>query len=259
MLSAGVQAKENKKQMAASVFLQNSVFAGFIRDFVPRDFWSGMGGESGRQMRIEGMRFFAEKMKELPDSEKETEESAEIREAEQPGTGNEVQTTDIIFAGDSRVVGMASAGGYHYVGEIGIGYYWLTGEGAGWLSSEMAAYPGAAVVFCFGINDLGNIGAYIAYYQTLLAQYPDRQIYFMSVNPVNEAAAAASGYTVNNAMIEGFNASLMDAFPDRYIDVYGYLMAGGFGTADGIHYDVGTYANIQNYTLLMVNAMQGYF
>lgn len=258
VLSSAAEAKESEKQMVASVFLQNAVFSGFIKEFVPRGFWTGMGGEKGQQVRSAGMDLFAKQMKdkmEVYEADRDFEEPPEETQAE---SEDGIQQTDIIFAGDSRVVGMASAGGYHYVGEVGMGYYWLTQEGAGWLLNEMAAYPNAAVVFCFGINDLGNIGSYIEYYQMLLDEYPDRQIYFMSVNPVNEAAAAASGYTVNNAMIESFNASLMSSFPDRYIDVYSYLMAGGFGTGDGIHYDTGTYAGIQDYTLLMINAFSAF-
>lgn len=256
VLSAVGEAKEGEKQMAASVFLQNAVFSGFIKEFVPRGFWTGMGGEKGQQVRRTGICLFADQMREKPDVYEADSGFEEIPEKIETESEDGIQQTDIIFVGDSRVVGMASAGGYHYVGEVGMGYYWLTGEGAGWFLNEMAAYPNAAVVFCFGINDLGNIGAYIDYYQMLLNEYPDRQIYFMSVNPVNEAAAAASGYTVNNAMIDSFNSSLMNSFPDRYIDVYSYLMAGGFGTGDGIHYDTGTYVSIQNYTLLMINAFQ---
>ena len=134
------------------------------------------------------------------------------------------KVTNLIFVGDSRVVGMAGVGGFRYVGEVGQGYYWLSGEGLRWLEQEMAADPDAAVVFCMGINDLGNIDAYVNYYDMLLSWYPDKELYFMSVNPVNEAAERANGY----------------------------------GTVDGVHYDEATYSWIQQYALLMVNMMRNF-
>ena len=40
------------------------------------------------------------------------------------------QCSDMIFFGDSRVVGMSwSAGAYHYVGKGATGYYWMSSEG----------------------------------------------------------------------------------------------------------------------------------
>lgn len=168
------------------------------------------------------------------------------------------EVSSLIFVGDSRVVGMAGVGGFRYVGEVAQGYYWLSGEGLRWMEQEMAADPDAAVVFCMGINDLGNIDAYISYYSTLLSWYPDKELYFMSVNPVNEAAERAYGYSVTNEAIEAFNSRLMEQFPDRYIDVYGYLLANGYGTVDGVHYDAATYSWIQQYTLLMVNMMRNF-
>lgn len=258
ILPAAAEAQGGRGHGTLDVTMQNNVFESFIEDFVPREFWNGMGGTEGKRLRAEGMRWFAEQMKGKPEPEKESGENTggEEMDLTEPESEKNKERTEIIFVGDSRVVGMASAGGYCYVGEVGMGYYWLTGEGSAGMAQAMSDYPDAAVVLCFGVNDLGNIGAYIDYYQTLLDTYPDRQIYFMSVNPVDEAAAAANGYSINNEMIESFNDSLMNSFPDRYIDIYGYLMASGFGTADGIHYDAGTYAGIQNYALLMVNALQ---
>lgn len=192
------------------------------------------------------------------DENVDTELFSETEAISEAASAEEFGETDIIFVGDSRVVGMAGVGGFHYVGEVGVGYSWLTGDGISWLQQEMAAYPGAAVVFCFGINDLGNIDAYIAYYNSLLGQYPDKDLYFMSVNPVNETAELYSGYTVSNETVEAFNHSLMEHFPNQYIDVYSYLLANGFGTGDGIHYDGATYDSIQQYTLLMINMMRNF-
>lgn len=163
------------------------------------------------------------------------------------------EITEIIFVGDSRVVGQSGVGGQYYVGRESMGYDWMAGECAGILQGEMAAHPEAAIVFCFGVNDLHNIGAYIGWYQWFLSQYPERSVWFLYVNPIWDDAAASCGYLVRNYMITPFNDALRSTFPDKYIDTYTYLMNYGFGTGDGVHYDAATYQAIQNYTYEAVN------
>ena len=156
---------------------------------------------------------------------------------------------DIIFFGDSRVVGMAqSTGGYHYVGKVSMGYSWMCGEGLDLLKAKMEEFPEADIVFCFGVNDLGNIGSYISFYQQMIDSYPDRRLWLLSVNPVNEQAERAHGYSVTNASISSFNEQLKAALPERYLDCYSYLMEYGFNTADGVHYDSTTCFAIQDFT-----------
>ena len=156
---------------------------------------------------------------------------------------------DLIFFGDSRVVGMSEyAGGYHYVGRVSAGYPYMTGDGLTGLLQMMADWPYADIVFCFGVNDPGNVDSYIGFYQSFLAQYPGRRAWFMAVTPVSEVQAAAAGYQIRNAQIEAFNAALQYAFPDRYIDCYTYLMENGVNTGDGVHYDGTTYAAEQDFT-----------
>ena len=75
----------------------------------------------------------------------------------------------------------------------------------------------------------------------------------MSVNPVNDAAASSCGYFINSDMVVSFNQLLEQAFPDRYLDVYSYLQQNGYGTSDGVHYDIGTYLVIQEYTKYLIN------
>lgn len=164
----------------------------------------------------------------------------------------------MIFVGDSRVFGMAEAGGCHYVADIGIGYDWLISDGISWLQEEMEANPELPIVFCLGVNDLQNLDSYVSYYQSFLEQYPEKEVYFMSVNPVLEEAEIYSGYAVQNEEIENFNEKLMETFPDGYIDTYSFLEANGYGTSDGLHYDLNTYAGIQQYTLLMINMMRNF-
>ena len=87
-----------------------------------------------------------------------------------------------------------------------------------------------------------------------MASHPDADLWFMSVNPVDQAAEAANGYSVLNSQIEAFNDKLRAAFPERYIDTYSYLRAGGFSAGDGVHYSAATYEAIQNYAVAFLQA-----
>lgn len=105
------------------------------------------------------------------------------------------------------------------------------------------------MVLNFGVNDHVNITKYINSYKKLLKAYPEANIYFMSVNPIDSKYTA--GY-VSNAKINSFNKKLKAAFPQRYIDVNSYLKKKGFKTVDGLHYTAATYKKIYNYVLSKV-------
>lgn len=155
----------------------------------------------------------------------------------------------IIYFGDSRVVGMSMSGGDQvYVGKVAMGYNWMAGEGKNILLSKMSQYPKAQVVFCFGVNDVGNIGSYVSFFNDFISQYPERNIWFESVNPISDGMAAANGYFARNYMVKTFNSQLADGVADKYLDTYDILIQNGFGSPDGIHYDAGTYLNIENLT-----------
>ncbi len=163
------------------------------------------------------------------------------------------QCTDMIFYGDSRVVGMAlDLGDYHYIGKVSMGYSWMMGAGMGLLESMTSSYPAADVVFCFGVNDLDNIGAYIGGFSSYLASHPNTRAWFMSVNPVDEFVESKNGYSVRNSQIQSFNSQMQAAFPDRYLDVYNYLATVGIETADGVHYGAGTYKLIEECAWRMI-------
>ena len=158
----------------------------------------------------------------------------------------------MIFVGDSRVVGMSETGKYCYVGKESIGYDWFVSEGIYQMLDQMYAWPEADVILCFGINDVANIGAYIAEYQYLMETYPETRFWFMSVNPVNDGMASSCGYFINSDMVRSFNDILQQAFPEEYLDCYSYLQENGFGTPDGVHYDMGTYVVIQEYAKYLI-------
>ena len=151
------------------------------------------------------------------------------------------------------MVGMSMAGGYSYVGKESIGYDWFVSEGVYQMLDQMNAWPDADVILCFGINDVANIGRYISEYQYLVDAYPDTRFWFMSVNPVNDAMASSCGYFINSDMVISFNNVLQQSFPEQYLDVCSYLQENGYGTSDGVHYDVGTCLVIQEYTKYLIN------
>ena len=156
--------------------------------------------------------------------------------------------SDIIFYGDSRVVGMAYlTGGYHYVGKESTGTAWMEGEGLSYLESQMKAWPKADIVFCFGINDPGQIGEYIRFYTLLPEKYPERRFWFLSVNPVYDRRSAYNGYYASNHQIEQFNEKLCEAFPEQFLDSYSYLKTYGYNAPDGVHYDQETYFAVQDF------------
>ena len=160
----------------------------------------------------------------------------------------EESCSNMIFYGDSRVVGMSyTIGGNYYVGMVGAGYDWMQGEGLPDLERMMSEHPDADIVFCFGVNDPGNIESYIQFFNMIQQQYPDRRFWYLSVNPVYDGISSENGYFARNAQIESFNARLQEAFPDRYIDSWSYLKEYGYNAQDGVHYDGDTYFAIQNF------------
>lgn len=189
-----------------------------------------------------GLSIFRHTIGEIHEDWKEAEEEKQHHEVSQ-----------MIFVGDSRVVGMSMAGGYCYVGKEGIGYDWFVSEGVYQMLDQMSICPQADVILCFGVNDVANIGSYVAEYQYLKENYPDTRFWFMSVNPVNDGMASSCGYFINSDMAVSFNRVMQQAFPEQYLDVYSYLQENGYGTSDGVHYDIGTYLVIQEYTKYLIN------
>lgn len=165
------------------------------------------------------------------------------------------EQTELIFVGDSRTVGLQQVigGEAKYIGKVGEGYSWFTKKAMGKLEKELEAYPAARVVLNFGINDLGNIGSYIAAYRQLMVNYPSASFSIVSIHPVEQKLAKSFGYSVTNQQIQAFNAQMRQAFPGNYVDTYSYLMGSGAiqskgkSTVDGIHYTAEGYQTIYQY------------
>lgn len=156
---------------------------------------------------------------------------------------DEIKSDQYLFVGDSRIVGMSMFAPHNnadYIGKVSMGYGWLASEAGPRVKSVLKSTPNINVIFCFGVNDPGNVDAYIDYYRKIIAAYPKTDFYFMSVNPVG-----GGSIYVSNAMIEAFNRKLKKAVRERrYIDSYTHLVKTGFTSPDSVHYDGTTYLKI---------------
>lgn len=161
-----------------------------------------------------------------------------------------VKEHSIIFVGDSRTISMGEAvsDGCTYLGEEGEGYHWFSSQGVQQLRTLLENNPKQTIVYNFGVNDPENINVYIDLYKTLETEFTDTSFYYMSVNPLSDD----SDFNTTNEMVELFNKTLKNAFPDRYLDLYTYLTENGYQTVDGLHYTEETSIKIHDY---VVNAI----
>lgn len=116
--------------------------------------------------------------------------------------------------------------------------------------------PDATLVFNMGVNDCDYVSpdTYISFYQDLIEEYPEANLYFMSINPLKE------GYTDYERMteyIDAMNLALRKEYGDHYINVAGYFRMHGFETEpDCIHYVRDTCKKIHNFTLQYIRYME---
>lgn len=155
----------------------------------------------------------------------------------------------IVYVGDSRTVGMKSAVGesksVHFIGKTSEGLSWLRSTALKQVKSYLKSNPNAIVIYNFGVNDLGNINDYIKFYKQNAGI--SKNIWYMSVNPVDESVAKQHGYSVTNASIKSFNEKYKSFAGNRYIDTYNGIGESSFGTSDGVHYNSSTYQKIHNF------------
>lgn len=160
-----------------------------------------------------------------------------------------------VFVGDSRYVAMESL---MMSNDILIAQ---NGQGRYFLSSNMDVIKSYAnadtrIIVGLGVND---IAAGTADYVDMLARLKEEteaEVYYMLINPTNDDACAASGYSVNNVDISNFNAKItaeLEPYGIKIIDVNTYLWNTGFETFDGLHYTEPTYQRIYKYLKLSVN------
>ena len=162
-----------------------------------------------------------------------------------------VPAHSIIFVGDSRTVSMGNAvqDSCTYIGKDGEGYRWFSSDGIIELTSTLENDPAQTVVYNLGVNDPENASLYVDLYQSIARQYTDTPFYYLSVNPLSDDADC----NTTNDMIQEFNQTLKNAFPEYYLDCYNYLTDQGFTTVDGLHYDDSTSNMIHNYVVNQIS------
>lgn len=154
----------------------------------------------------------------------------------------------LIFVGDSRTVQMRNylRTNDTYVCLGSMGYNWFVSTALPEVNAVKK--PGDIIVFNFGVNDLYQIDNYIAEMNYLIENdWADCTVYYMSVNPVNDAKTATYG-GVTNAGVESFNQALINGLSDkiRWIDTYSASL-GAINTdasksdAMGVHYSADIY------------------
>lgn len=156
----------------------------------------------------------------------------------------EIKEKTILFTGDSRFVGMSQVenSGELFLAESGKGFSYFC-----FLQDEIKKEDTDIVVVGFGVNDLYNADKYIDY---LNGNPFNKEVYFLTVNPVDEVAEAKYGYNVKNEDIATFNQKIKEeAVCFQVIDTNSYLWEIGFETKDGLHYRDETYQNIYNYII----------
>lgn len=171
------------------------------------------------------------------------------------------------FIGDSRTVGMQQSlpsdtpnlSYTTFTARVGQGYFWFAAR------SDLTASTPRILLLNLGVNDLANVSAYQALYETYANTcWKDCPIYIISVNP-----CSAPCTSITNTQIEAFNASMAAwietynaALPDtesapasartlpiHYIDTYHFLLETGFSSSDGLHYNAATYQKLYDFIL----------
>ena len=156
--------------------------------------------------------------------------------------------SSFVLVGDSRFVGQESSGFKNskttYIASVGKGLTYMKSNEEAMKKKDS---KNTAYVINMGVNDLYNANSYVEYINKIAKNYKG-DIYYLSVNPVEESKAANNGYSIKNSDIEKFNSTLKSGLKNvTYLDSYNYLKNNGFSTTDGIHYDKKTYQKIYSY------------
>lgn len=196
---------------------------------------------------------------------------------------NQQKYKKVIFVGDSRTHRMACTlanlssqvtEGISFVYKEGGGLNWLKSEGYDALNKKVGSSSGkTAVIFNLGINDLSNINNYVIYMRDIAKELKAKgcDLYYMSVNPVNNQLIKAWGKTERpEETVRSFNATIKGRLCSgsiagyHYLDTYSYLIKKGYGTDastngtdigkdDGLHYTTKTYKRIFGYCISKIN------
>jgi len=138
-----------------------------------------------------------------------------------------------------------------FIAEVSMGYSYLVSN-SDYIRS--IADGDSALIIGLGVNDMGNLNNYITYINKLAAELPC-DVYYMSVNPVDEEAEEKTSYHTKNETINNFNNSMrLNLVNVTYIDCNNFIYDVGFDTRDGVHFTKETYQNMYNFIKDFVKA-----
>ena len=181
---------------------------------------------------------------------------------------------NILLIGDSRTVQLGTTvfGMSHNTGSDGLpvikdktdngDYLYCKGSiGLSWMKSEESGIDSkvsgnTAVVINMGVNDCASSSSaseYISYINSKVDTWTGKgaDVYFVSVNPINDRLARNNGYGVTNKNVTDFNKEVKNGLNSavKYIDTYSEvknLVIDKSETSDGIHYNTVVYEKIKS-------------
>ena len=154
----------------------------------------------------------------------------------------------VVLIGDSRFYGQSN---YKFENSKTT-YIAKSGEGLNFLKNSTSSIKSmdsssTAFVINLGVNDLYNASNYISHINSLALSLKG-DVYYLSVNPVDEVKESYNGYSVKNSWIDDFNSKLRSGLKNvTYLDSNSYLKSTGFTSTDGVHYDKNTSQKIYNF------------
>lgn len=193
----------------------------------------------------------AETVKPQQEEQTTEEESQKVIISEERGN---LHVSKYIFLGDSRFYGMETFKEEDdvFIYEIGEGYDFMMrhlDEAKSNIVDE-----NSVIIIGMGVNDFrANADKYIGSINAL-ADEKLCQVYYMLVNPVDDAIVQQNGYMLSNAELDEFNEKMRQGLNEnvKLIDANAYLKSYGYNTEDGLHYDMETYQKIYEYIKVCV-------
>lgn len=156
-----------------------------------------------------------------------------IRDAYSPYRFIHEKLSGAVFIGDSRVIDLCR---YNDVNPL-IPYA-QNNMGYQYMVDAVNNSGDRLKIIMMGTNDAANIDAYLNFYRNR------NDVILLTLGPVNDSylinpGFALSGYPLRDYHMSSFNERLM-SLGKPLIDLYSFMVNSGFGTGDGVHYDIPT-------------------
>lgn len=181
-----------------------------------------------------------------------------VQETMQTST-NLYKSENMLIIGDSRMYAAAKIfkeEHLFFVAKSGVSCNYLWEEAEQQADAILAEYPDEhfSIFINLGVNDLDRVAkldnqvvcdaeTYANYYLQLKEKWNQHNLFFVSVNPVNEKKLKIGRYKnsqmTNNKAIKEFNEKIVSIVKEHniyYCDTYTSLITNGFESTDGLHY-----------------------